>query len=168
MRVEFDPALQSTIDTVLAPKKPRLDRQAHGFAVLAPAALPRSARRVRFSVKYVHSIPHREDDGREPPEWTRIPSLCTPPSPSDFFEDVAIYNDSDDDVEERIYLANIAQNLHVAALNCMANRGDDSDDNDDCSEYLSESDAESDADAERGSHIASTSEHERARARRMR
>ena len=50
MRVEFDPALQSTIDTVLAPKKPRLDRQAHGFAVLAPAAMPRSARRVRFSV----------------------------------------------------------------------------------------------------------------------
>ena len=33
------------------------------------------------------------------------------------------YNDSDDDVEERCYLANVAQNLHVAALHRMLNSG---------------------------------------------
>ena len=37
--------------------------------------------------------------------------------------------------------------------------GDSDDNDDDCSECLSESDAESDAAAERGSHIASPSEH---------
>lgn len=125
-----DPLLQRAIDRLLEPKRPKIGRGARGVGTLAlpvataspapiptPAPRPRS-RRVKFSHKLVYSIPHREDDGRRPPAWTLLPA--PPDSP---YGDVAIYNDSDDDVEERCYLANVAQNLHVAALHRMLNSG---------------------------------------------
>ena len=126
----IDPLLQRAIDRLLEPKRPKIGRGARGVGTLAlpvataspapiptPAPRPRS-RRVKFSQKLVYSIPHREDDGRRPPAWTLLPA--PPDSP---YGDVAIYNDSDDDVEERCYLASVAQNLHVAALHRMLNSG---------------------------------------------
>lgn len=128
----IDPLLQRAIDRLLEPKRPHIGRGARGVGTLAlpvataspapvptpaPAPRPRS-RRVKFSHKLVYSIPHREDDGRRPPAWTLLPAPPVDPS-----GDIAIYNDSDDDVEERCYLANVAQNLHVAALHRMLNSG---------------------------------------------
>jgi len=128
----IDPLLQRAIDRLLEPKRPQIGRGARGVGTLAlpvataspapvptpaPAPRPRS-RRVKFSHKLVYSIPHREDDGRRPPAWTLLPA-----PPDNPYGDVAIYNDSDDDVEERCYLANVAQNLHVAALHRMLNSG---------------------------------------------
>ena len=131
--VAADPALQSVIDALVKHEP-----------ASAPCPPPEEGllrrprrRRVRFSHKLVYSIPHWRDDGRRPPAWTRVPS--PPDSPSG---DVCVYNDSDDDVEERIYVANVAQNLYVAALHRMLNSGGAgvdsaaSDDGGDYEEYL--------------------------------
>ena len=136
----LDARLQRTIDALLAS-----EREAHNAAVVAPKPasmrLRRNQhRRVRFGVKFVRFIPHRHDEDREAPLWTTLqPKASSSPRPRprprrrpsaalEWLEDadteVAVYQDSDEELDERIFVARLHQNLHVAAIYRMLNRGD--------------------------------------------
>ena len=112
--------LQRAIDALLDPAaKAHAGRRPRP---LPPCALPcprRRRRRVHFGVKFVRSIPHRDDEERQPPVWTLFPASTLGDG------GVEVYNDSDEEVEERIYLANVEQNLHIAAIHRLVNAGAD-------------------------------------------
>ena len=140
----LDARLQRTIDALLAS-----ERETHNAAVVAPKPasmrlLRNQHRRVRFGVKFVRSIPHRHDEDRVAPLWTTLqPKAPSSPRPRlrrrssaalEWLEDadteVAVYQDSDEELDERIFVARLHENLHVAAIHRMLNRGD-SDESDD-------------------------------------
>ena len=137
--------LQRAIDALLHSKaEPR-----GGLRPCSPRAplRPRSSRRrVRFGVKFVRSIPHRDDEERQPPVWTLFPA-------SALGGGVEVYNDSDEEVEERIHLANVDQNLHIAAIHRLVNAGADPESDSDGG-----SDGGSDASSARDARDESSSE----------
>ena len=129
--------LQSAIDELLA--RPADDAPgAPDPPPMPPTARPKRRRRVRFSVQHVRSIPHRDDDGREPPTWTLFPASMFG------LGDVDVFNDSDEEVEERVYTAKLDEQLHIAAVHRLCNRRDDSSESEGEGEgeaYASRSDA---------------------------
>ena len=131
--------LQTAIDALLA----RPAGVARDPSPMPPVACPKRRRRVRFNVKYVYSIPHRDDDGREPPTWTLFPASIFGN------EDVDVFNDSDEEVDERIYTAQLDKQLHIAAVNRFVNCRDDSSESEDEGEGEGEGEGEREAYATR-------------------
>ena len=137
--------LQTAIDALLA----RPAGVARDPSPMPPVACPKRRRRVRFNVKYVYSIPHRDDDGREPPTWTLFPASMFGHG------DVDVFNDSDEEVEERVYTAQLDQQLHIAAVHRLVNRRDDSSESEGEGEgegeaYASRSDASEESEESEG------------------
>ena len=130
--------LQTAIDALLA----RPAGVARDPSPMAPTAGPKRRRRVRFNVKYVYSIPHRDDDGREPPTWTLFPASMFGQG------DVDVFNDSDEEVEERVYTAQLDKQLHIAAVHRLVNRRDDSSESESESEGEGEGEGESESEGE--------------------
>ena len=82
----------------------------------APApAPPAPPPRVRFGLIEEFPIETRAEQQSEPPAWTQLP-------PPLWDDDVEVFENSDDEAEQRFHAAWVEQNLRIAHLHGQLNR----------------------------------------------